>query len=119
MGARLTVAIEPPFLHDRERQRDAAHVRCTTYLAKRLQAAGWKTATEVEVGQGRARGWIDVLAFHPATRLLIVIEVKTEIRDLGQIERIRRLHERGSRFARDASAASLIPRRDRNRHWDA
>lgn len=87
MGARLEVVITTPFLGDRARQRDPVHAKCSSYVATRLQRSGWLTATEVEVGGDRSRGWIDVLAYHPHHRLLLVIELKTEIRDIGAIER--------------------------------
>jgi hypothetical protein len=51
-------------------------------------------ATEVEIGSDRSRGWIDVLAYHPETGVVLVIEVKTEIHDLGQIERTLGWYER-------------------------
>jgi hypothetical protein len=87
MGGRLVVDAAQPFLGDRERQRDAGHLRCATYGARRLELDGWLVATEVEVGGDRSRGWIDLLAFHPPTRTLLVIEIKTELHDLGAIER--------------------------------
>jgi transcriptional regulator with XRE-family HTH domain len=95
MGARLTLTVAAPFLADRELQRDPVHARCTSYVAVRLQRAGWLTAEEVEIGGDRSRGWIDVLAFHPQHGLLLVIEVKTEVRDLGAIERQLGWYERG------------------------
>jgi transcriptional regulator with XRE-family HTH domain len=94
MGARLTVGVSAPFLGDRELQRDPAHARCASYAAARLIRAGWMTATEVEVGSDRSRGWIDVLAYEPSLRLLLVIEIKTEIRDVGAIERTLGWYER-------------------------
>jgi transcriptional regulator with XRE-family HTH domain len=94
MGARLTVAVSAPFLADRELQRDPAHARCSTYVTARLKRDGWLTATEVEVGGDRSRGWIDILAYRPDHRLLLVIEIKTEIRDLGAIERTLGWYER-------------------------
>jgi transcriptional regulator with XRE-family HTH domain len=94
MGARLSVSVSPPFLGDRERQKDAAHARCTNYVARRLEAKGWRVAAEVEVGGDRSRGWIDVLAYHPGRRITLVIEVKTEIHDLGAIERSLGWYER-------------------------
>jgi transcriptional regulator with XRE-family HTH domain len=96
MGAKLIIDASPPFLGDRERQRDSAHARCTAHVARRLEGAGWQVRTEVEVGGGRSRGWIDLLAYHPRTRLLLVIEIKTEIRDLGAIERSLGWYERES-----------------------
>jgi transcriptional regulator with XRE-family HTH domain len=94
MGAQLDVGVSAPFLGDRERQRDPAHARCTAYVAARLNRSGWETRTEVEIGGDRSRGWIDVLAYDPVSRLLLVIEVKTEIRDLGGIERSLGWYER-------------------------
>jgi transcriptional regulator with XRE-family HTH domain len=94
MGASLATTIEAPFLGDRQRQREPVHARSSTHVASRLRRAGWHVATEVEVGGDRSRGWIDVLAFHPVTRWLLVIEIKTEIHDLGQIERSLGWYER-------------------------
>jgi transcriptional regulator with XRE-family HTH domain len=94
MGARPSLTVEPPYLGDRARQRDAAHARCTSHVGRRLERSGWLVAREVEVGGGRSRGWIDVLAFHPPTGLLLVIEVKTELHDLGQVERTLGWYER-------------------------
>jgi transcriptional regulator with XRE-family HTH domain len=94
MGARLVISVDAPFLGDRLRQRDPAHARCSTHVASRLRRAGWQVATEVEVGGDRSRGWIDVLAWHPETEFLLVIEIKTEIHDLGGIERALGWYER-------------------------
>lgn len=96
MGARLILDVAAPFLGDRELQRDPAHIRCVTHVARRLGKAGWQVATEVEIGGDRSRGWIDIVAFHPVTNLLLVIEIKTEIRDLGAIERTLGWYERES-----------------------
>ncbi|MBI3751978.1 MAG: helix-turn-helix domain-containing protein [Chloroflexi bacterium] len=68
-------------------QRDLAHARCVAYVARRLVAAGFEVATEVEVGDGRWVAFADILAFHPRERVLLVIEVKTEIHDLGDLDR--------------------------------
>jgi transcriptional regulator with XRE-family HTH domain len=94
MGARLTVGVSAQFLTDRELQRDPAHARCSAYVAARLKSDGWLMATEVEIGGDRSRGWIDLLAYHPDCRLMLVIEIKTEIRDLGAIERTLGWYER-------------------------
>lgn len=94
MGARLVISIDARFLGDRQRQREPAHARCSAHVATRLRQAGWEVATEVEVGGDRSRGWIDVLAFHPVTGWLLVIEIKTEIHDLGAIERSLGWYER-------------------------
>lgn len=94
MGARLVISVDAPFLGDRQRQRDPAHARCSAHVKARLRRAGWQVATEVEVGADRSRGWIDVLAWHPRSGLLLVIEIKTEIHDLGAIERSLGWYER-------------------------
>ena len=93
MGARLTVGIDRPFLANQGRQRDPAHSACATYVARRMIAAGWTVAREVEVGGDRSRGWIDLLAHHPSG-ILLVIEIKTEIHDLGALERTLGWYER-------------------------
>lgn len=87
MGARLEIGVEGPILASGPRQKDPAHARLSGYVVRRLRSAGWRTATEVEVGGDRSRGWIDVLAFHQESGVVLLIELKTEIHDLGAIER--------------------------------
>lgn len=94
MGARLVVEVAAPYLGDRERQRDPAHARLAAYVRARLWQAGWQTRSELEVGSDRSRGWIDLMAFHPVSGVMLVIELKTEIHDLGQIERSLGWYER-------------------------
>jgi transcriptional regulator with XRE-family HTH domain len=94
MGARITLAISNPYLGDRQLQRDPAHARCASYVSARLRRDGLLTATEVEVGGDRSRGWIDVLGYNPIDGQLLVIEIKTEIHDLGAIERTMGWYER-------------------------
>jgi transcriptional regulator with XRE-family HTH domain len=93
LDGRLEVAIIGPLLIG-ERQRDPAHTRCTAAVAQRLRRAGWLTALEVQVDGGTAHGWIDVLAFDPRKALALVIEVKTELHDLGDIQRTIGWYER-------------------------
>ncbi len=85
LGVRYWLGIEPPILTPRPA--DIVHARCSTHVTRRLLARGWKVEREVEVGGDRSRGWIDVLAVQPATGALLVIEIKTEIHDIGAIER--------------------------------
>lgn len=94
MGARSIVTIDAPVLAGKPHQGDPAHARMSGHVVARLRRAGWETRTEVEVGGDRSRGWIDVLAFQPASRSLLVIELKTEVHDLGQIERSLGWYER-------------------------
>jgi transcriptional regulator with XRE-family HTH domain len=84
------------------RTRDAVHARCSGYTDRRLRAAVWQTAREVEVAGARAHGWIDLLAFDPRTGALLIIEVKTRLDDIGAIERHMAWYERHAiRVARD------------------
>lgn len=94
MGGRLMVDVARPWLGDRPLQRDPAHVRCVTYVRRRLERAGWLVMTEVEIGGDRSRGWIDLLAIDPRTGTVLVIEVKSEIHDIGAIERALGWYER-------------------------
>jgi transcriptional regulator with XRE-family HTH domain len=75
------VQIDGPTRHDR------AHAICSAYVQRRLEAAGWLVAREVRIDGGRYIGWIDLLAFHEPTGILLVIEIKTRLDDIGAIER--------------------------------
>lgn len=94
LGLRYWLGVELPLID--VRQRDLVHARCSAHVSRRLVSAGWLTRTEVEVGGDRSRGWIDVLAFNPTSSALLVIEIKTELRDLGAIERTMNWYERES-----------------------
>jgi len=87
LGATFVLGIEAPVLVAGPRQRDAAHARCVAYVARRLAREGWIVQREVPMGTPGRPGWIDVLAFNPETRVLLVIEVKTELVDFGGLER--------------------------------
>lgn len=86
LGIRYWLGVEPPTGFGRRRS-DAVHARCSGFVHRRLGAGGWLIEREVEIGSDRSRGWIDILAFHADSGLLLVIEVKTELHDLGAIER--------------------------------
>ncbi len=87
LDAELIVEIRPARLVGRSDQRDPAHAACVAATRRILERVGWTTASEIEIVTGRARGFVDLLAFDPRTRRLLVIEVKTEIRDVGGLER--------------------------------
>ena len=96
LGARLIVTVGAPYLADRERQRDPAHSRLSSYVGGRLRRSGWIVRTEVEIGGDRSRGWIDIVAMEPRTGVMLIIELKTEIHDLGEIQRQLGWYERAS-----------------------
>lgn len=87
LGFELDLVLRPPIVVGDRRQRDAVHARASGYVDRRLVGDGWLTDREVEIVDGRWRGWIDLLAFDPRTGTLLVIEIKTRIDDLGAIER--------------------------------
>jgi transcriptional regulator with XRE-family HTH domain len=62
---------------------DGAHARLVERVIAMLVAADWQVAPEVTYHFGSERGSIDVLAFHPPTRDLLVVEVKSVVPDMG------------------------------------
>ena len=78
------------------RQRDAVHAPCSGYANRRFRAGGWETGREVEIVHGRSHGWIDLLAFDPRTGLLLIVEIKTRLDDLGLVERQLAWYERSA-----------------------
>lgn len=78
-----------------DRLLDAAHARLVEEVVRRLTALGWMVAVEVSYSRFGERGSIDVLAFHPVRRALVVIEVKSVVPDmqamLGGLDRKTRL----------------------------
>lgn len=50
-----------------------------------LSLPGWELAPEVSFSNFAERGVIDILAWHAATRTLLVIELKTEIVDINDL----------------------------------
>jgi transcriptional regulator with XRE-family HTH domain len=87
LGADLVIEVRAAPVIGRLDQTDPGHVACVSAVRRMLERAGWATVTEVEIASGRAHGFIDLLAFHRATGRLLVVEVKTEIRDVGALER--------------------------------
>ena len=72
------------------------HSRMHELAAARLdRLPGWAYASEVTFSEWGERGMIDILAWHAASRTLLVIELKTEISDpaalIAQVDRHRRL----------------------------
>jgi transcriptional regulator with XRE-family HTH domain len=80
-----------------DRLLDAGHARMVERTVDLLSRAGWLMATEASYNVAGERGSIDVLAFHPATTSLLVIEVKSVVPDVQAM-----LHgiDRNARVAR-------------------
>lgn len=98
LGVRYRLILDPPIVEHRL-QADLVHARCVAHVERRLVAAGWEVAREVEIGIDRSRGWIDLLAWHRQNGLLLVIEIKSEIHDVGAIERTMNWYQREARAA--------------------
>ena len=89
LGARLIVGLSWQG-EQLDRLVDAGHAALQNAIAALLTAAGWLCAIEVSFNHYGDRGRYDILAFHPATGILLVVEVKTAIGDvqatLGQLD---------------------------------
>lgn len=84
-----------------DRLLDEAHAQLVERLVTRLRRVGWECAVEASFNEYGERGSVDVLAWHLATRSLLVCEVKSLIPDaqatLMPLDRKARL---GSKIAR-------------------
>ena len=65
-----------------DRLLDADHAALVEIVANVLRSYGWDVAVDVSFNLRGERGSIDVLAFHPATRTILVIEVKSVVPDV-------------------------------------
>lgn len=79
-----------------DRMLDEGHARLIDATIALLIEMGWLWAVEVTYSIFGEHGSVDVLAFHPATGSLLVIEVKTE---LTSIEETLRRHDAKVRLA--------------------
>ncbi len=95
LGAELVVTVRwrGP---DLDRMRDEGHAAVVATIASILNAEGWLTAAEVTYSEYGERGSIDLLAFNPAARILLVVEVKTEV---VSVEETLRRHDAKVRLA--------------------
>lgn len=87
LGLRIELIASPPIFLSARRQHDTVHARCSGAIDRRLRSCDWIVAREVELWEGRVHGWIDLLAFHPRSGILLIIEIKTRLDDLGATER--------------------------------
>jgi transcriptional regulator with XRE-family HTH domain len=79
-----------------DRLLDERHAALVEAVVGRLSALGWQTAVEVTYAEYAERGAIDVMAWFPARRALLVVEVKTM---LASIEATHRRHDEKVRLA--------------------
>ena len=94
LDARLAVRV---YWHGEalDRLRDERHAAIVEAVVRRLIADGWTSRAEVSFNEFGERGAIDVLAHHPTTEALLVIEVKSVVSDvqdlLSRLDRKKRL----------------------------
>lgn len=67
-----------------DRLMDEGHASVVGWVMALLAGLGWETAAEVTFAVRGERGSIDVLAWHAASRTLLVVEVKTELTSLEE-----------------------------------
>jgi transcriptional regulator with XRE-family HTH domain len=79
-GGRLDVELRVPG-GDLARLLDEDHARVQSAWAEYLAADGWQASVEVTFNHYGERGSIDILAWHPGERVLLLCEVKTVIVD--------------------------------------
>jgi hypothetical protein len=79
-----------------DRLLDEGHSAISSGITKLLVADGWQVLPEVTYSVFGERGSIDLLAWHAATRTLLVVEVKTEI---ASAEEMLRRHDVKVRLA--------------------
>jgi transcriptional regulator with XRE-family HTH domain len=70
---------------DLDRLLDAGHAWIGASIKRRLERWGWVVQVEVSYSRYGERGRIDLLAWHPVTGSLLVIEVKTAMVDVQQL----------------------------------
>ncbi len=73
-----------------DRLLDADHSALAALWTRRLEGWGWIVRNEVSFSRYGDRGRIDLLAYHPGERVLLVVEIKTVIVDaqalLGSVD---------------------------------
>src|SRR5512138_9010 len=61
---------------------DRGHAELVEQVASMLRDGGWTVIPEYSFNVYGERGSVDVLAFHPERRVLLIVEVKTRVTDL-------------------------------------
>jgi transcriptional regulator with XRE-family HTH domain len=64
---------------------DRGHARIVEAVLAELARLGWEAVPEFTFNVFGERGSVDVLAWHPATRSLLILEIKTRLTDLQRL----------------------------------
>jgi len=97
-----------------DRLLDEVHAALVGSFVELLQRLGWESRVEISFSEFGDRGSIDILAWHAASRALLVVEIKSE---LGSVEgTLRPLDVKGrlaaklarERFGWDAASVSRV-----------
>lgn len=70
---------------DLDRLLDAGHATLGAAVKQRLAGWGWSVRAEVSFNHFGDRGRIDLLAWHPSSATVLVVEVKTDLVDVQQL----------------------------------
>jgi transcriptional regulator with XRE-family HTH domain len=65
-----------------DRLLDAAHAGLVDEVIRLLRAHGWEVVAEATFSHYGERGSVDVLAYHPGRRALLIVEVKSVVPDM-------------------------------------
>jgi transcriptional regulator with XRE-family HTH domain len=82
LGAHLVIELR---LDGERPLRDERHARLQNWLVGWLAGNGWIVEAEVSFNHYGDRGRIDVLAYYPAARVLLVVEAKSRIEDVQDL----------------------------------
>jgi transcriptional regulator with XRE-family HTH domain len=99
LGLRPTLEIEGRHLADRVDQRDPVHAALAASVAGRLSRCGWDVASEVPTGAASPTGWIDLLGYRERDASLAIVEIKTDLPDIGGLQRQVSWYEREAPYA--------------------
>ena len=81
LGARMVLAVSSG-AGDPRLLLDSGHAWLQEHWKVALERCGWQVRVEVSFNHYGDRGRIDLLAFHPQSRILLVTEIKTVLWDL-------------------------------------
>jgi transcriptional regulator with XRE-family HTH domain len=127
LGARLSVRVLWQG-EELDRLLDRDHARIVEAVLRLLATLGWITVPEVTFHIDRERGSIDILAWHPHSSTLLVVEVKSVVPDvqatLSGVDRKARVapriaHDRGWQVASVARLLVLPDQRTARRRVEA